>query len=312
MRKTLNQKWFLGLCVITVLALFISVSPLQAVKNLDDDPVTKRAQLKSELETMRAEIKANGYSFTVGANPAMQYDLKQLCSLRTDLPLSTKYMGAGISHLPPLSHTASLPSAYTGYASSVKDQGSCGSCWAFAAVGLMEAMILKVDGVEVDLSEQHLVSCNPWDWGCNGGFWPNDMLADPGAMMESCFPYSATDEPCNTSCATPYAIQGWDFVTEDWVVPDTELIKQAIYTHGSVQVGVYVDRWFQAYTGGVLDRCKRNARYTNHAVILVGWDDAKGAWLMKNSWGTGWGENGYMWITYGCDRIGEGANYFVY
>jgi cathepsin L len=50
----------------------------------------------------------------------------------------------------------------------------------------------------------------------------------------------------------------------------------------------------------------------NHAVILCGWDDAKGAWLLKNSWGTGWGENGFMWIKYGCNKVGYGACYAIY
>jgi cathepsin L len=66
------------------------------------------------------------------------------------------------------------------------------------------------------------------------------------------------------------------------------------------------------YTGGVLNRCKSRVNFTNHAIILCGWDDAKGAWLLKNSWGTGWGENGYMWIPYGCDKVGDGAHYFIY
>ena len=313
MKRFLKQKWVLGCLAVAVLAVFISLTSLQAVQKGEPiDPISKRAEIKAELESMRAEIMANGYSFTVGMNPAAQYDLSQLCSLNTNLTLPTLHMSTAPVDLRPLASPADLPPAYTGYSSSVKNQGSCGSCWAFAAVGLMEAMILKADNVEVDLSEQQLVSCNPWGWGCNGGLWPNDMLVDPGAMMEACFPYTATDEPCNESCPTPYAIQSWGFVTADNVVPSVEEIKQAIYTHGAVQVGVYADRWFQLYESGVFDRCKKRVNYTNHAVILCGWDDAKGAWLLKNSWGPGWGENGFMWITYGCNKVGDGANYFIY
>jgi cathepsin L len=194
----------------------------------------------------------------------------------------------------------------------VKNQGACGSAWAIAAVGLLESAILKKDGILVDLSEQQLVSCNPWGWGCNGGYWPNDMLVDPGAMMEECFPYVADDVPCNTSCPTPYQILGWAFVEGEWVVPSVEDIKLAIYTNGAVQAAVYVDRWFQAYTGGVFNKCKKKVTWTNHVVTLCGWDDAKGAWLLKNSWGTLWGENGFMWIKYNCNLVGEGANYVIY
>jgi len=157
-----------------------------------------------------------------------------------------------------------------------------------------------------------MLSCNPYDWDCNGGLWPNDMLVTTGSALESCFPYVASAVPCNTSCSTPYKIQSWAFVTQDYVVPATDLIKQAIYTYGAVQAGVYVDRTFQYYTSGVMNKCAKNPRYTNHAIILCGWDDTLGAWRLKNSWGTGWGEQGFMWIKYGCNRVGEGANYFVY
>lgn len=314
MKRALKQKWFLGLFSVAIVAVIMVVPSLQADQRAgidqENDPVLKRAKLQVEIENMREIIKAEGHEFTVGVNPAMQYTIEQLCGLNTNLPLPR--MHEALDNISNIARPAALPAAYTGYASPIKNQGSCGSCWAFAAVGLLECMILKNDGVTVDLSEQHMVSCNTYGWGCNGGYWPNDMLINPGSPYESCFPYTATDAPCVDTCPYPYQIQSWGFVTEDWVVPPTEDIKQAIYTYGAVQVGVYVDRWFQAYTGGVLTKCKKNANYTNHAVILCGWDDAKGAWLMKNSWGTGWGENGFMWIQYGCDRVGEGANYFVY
>ncbi len=74
---------------------------------------------------------------------------------------------------------------------------------------------------------------------------------------------------------------------------------------------MYADRTFQAYTGGVYNNTRRY-RYTNHQIQLVGWDDSKGAWLLKNSWGTGWGIGGYMWITYTSCRVGEGAAWATY
>ena len=311
MKKALKQKWLLGLFVVAVMAVFIAVPTLQALEKSEfRDRSERQAKIKAELESMRAEIELNGYTFTVGPNPAMKYDLEDLCSLRHDLPLPRMHLREALYNLP--DRAASLPSSYNGYYTSIKDQGPCGSCWAFAAVGLLESMILKNDSVEVDLSEQYMLSCNPWNWGCNGGYWPNDMLADPGAAMESCFPYVADEVPCNESCPTPYQIQSWAFVEEDNMVPPTEDIKQAIYTYGAVQSGVYVTRWFQLYTSGVFNNCKRRVNFTNHAIILCGWDDAKGAWLLKNSWGTGWGEDGFMWISYGCNKVGDGANYFIY
>ena len=305
----MKRNVFFGLLIMVMVAM-IAIVPSQALERGQvPDRTEKQAKLQSQLEALQAEIKANGYSFTVGFNPAVQYDLEQLCNFRTDLPLPTMHLSQAINTLP--DRTADLPSSYTGYYTSIKNQGSCGSCWAFAAVALLESAILKNDGIEVDLSEQYMLSCNPWDWGCNGGFWPNDMLVDPGMALESCFPYVATEAPC-ISCPTPYQAQSWAFVTEDNVVPDTNLIKQAIYTYGAVSAGVYVNSAFQWYTSGVFDGCKKNAKWTNHAILLCGWDDAKGAWLLKNSWGTGWGEDGFMWIAYGCSLVGEGANYVIY
>jgi C1A family cysteine protease len=305
-----KKKLFLGFVVVALLTIFVA-APSQAFNNkFVADRSEKQAKIQLEIEEMRAEIASNGYTFTVGPNPAMQYSLEQLCTFRPDLPLPAMHLREAMSTLPDRA-LADLPAAYTGYYTSIKDQGSCGSCWAFAAVGLLESMILKNDNVEVDLSEQYMLSCNPWGWGCNGGYWPNDMLVDPGAALESSFPYVASDAPC-ISCSTPYQIQSWAFVTQDNEVPDTQLIKQAIYTYGAVQAGIYVERYFQMYTGGVLNKCKRRVNWTNHAIILCGWDDSKGAWLLKNSWGTGWGENGFMWVAYGCNLVGEGANYFIY
>jgi C1A family cysteine protease len=307
------KKCFLGFVLVVLLAAFVAAPSVQAVQRGElPDRAAAQEKIKIELEQMRFEIEANGYTFTVGPNPAMQYSLEELCSFRPDLPLPAMHLGDALDSLPQLSRTEALPSSFTGYYTSIKDQGRCGSCWAFAAIGILEAYILKKDGIEVDLSEQYMLSCNPWNWGCNGGFWPNDMLADPGAAMETCFPYAATEVPCKDTCPTPYVIQGWAFVTEDNVVPPADLIKQAIYTYGTVQVGIFADHWFQLYTGGVFNRCKKKVNWTNHAVILCGWDDAKGAWLLKNSWGTGWGEDGFMWITYGCNKVGDGANYFFY
>jgi len=306
----LSKKVFFGMSVVLFLAV-VFVPSVQALQRTDfADRSERQARLEAELASMRAEMAANGDEFTIGPNPAMQYSLDQLCSLRPDLPVSKMYMTPGGEYQ--LSRTEALPASYIGYATPIKNQGNCGSCWAFAAVGLLESMILKKNGTTVDLSEQYVVSCNPYDWGCGGGFWPNDMFVTPGIALESCFPYVASEVACNTSCATPYQIQSWGFVTEDWVVPANDLIKQAIYTYGAVQAGVYADRFFQLYTSGTFTRCKKNVTYTNHAIMLIGWDDSKGAWRLKNSWGTGWGEQGYMWIKYGCNRVGEGANYFIY
>ncbi|MCK5055675.1 MAG: hypothetical protein KAT34_03415 [Candidatus Aminicenantes bacterium] len=313
--KKITKKCFWGVPVVVVLAVFLTVLSSQAVYSGQEtlDPVSKRTEIKAKIEAMEAEIEARGYTFTVGVNPAMQYDLAQLCSFREDLSCSSPFGEADMRDVFLRNNLSTLPSSYTGYCGVVLNQGSCGGAWAITAVSLLESAILKKDGIVVDLSEQQLISCNPWGWGCNGGSWANDLLVSPGAALEACFPYVAMDVPCDTSCPTPYQVQSWAFVNGSNNVPSVEAIKEAIYTYGSVQVGIYVDSWFQVYTSGVFNKCtKRRNVAVNHIVTLCGWDDAKGAWLLKNSWGTGWGEGGFMWIVYGCNRVGYGANYIVY
>ena len=90
-------------------------------------------------------------------------------------------------------------------------------------------------------------------------------------------------------------------------------MKDAICKYGPIAACVKVTEPFQAYVGGIFDENARTAgpKDINHAITIVGWDDSKKAYLIKNSWGTEWGEKGYMWIEYGCNNIGYGATWVV-
>ncbi len=312
------KKWVFGSCLLVLLAAFLFVPALQSSSTdmrLVDDPVAKRQALERELADMRAEMKANGWDFQIGPNPAMQYSIEQLCTFNPDLkPLNSLGYEPGEQAIV----AATLPAAFTGTYTPIKNQASCGSCWAFSTIAGLEAAIKFKNGATYDLSEQHMVSCNPFGWGCNGGFFAFDMLIpslgySDGAILESCFPYVALDTACAPSCTTPvYPVAHWQYIATSSTVPTVDAIKNAIYTYGSVSAAVYVDRYFQAYKGGTFTTCKKNVRSVNHAIILCGWDDAKGAWLLKNSWGTSWGEAGFMWMKYGCNRVGHGACYCIY
>ena len=91
-------------------------------------------------------------------------------------------------------------------------------------------------------------------------------------------------------------------------IPSREAIKAAIYRFGAVSATVYADDYFEAYSGGVFDDTTGGyAQQPNHAIQLVGWDDAKGAWLLKNSWSARWGMDGFMWIKYNANTVGFAA-----
>jgi PKD repeat protein/predicted secreted protein len=203
----------------------------------------------------------------------------------------------------------SLPSSFSwqSQCTPVKDQGSCGSCWAFAGCGTFEANIKIIDNVTRDLSEQWLVNCATDMSGCSGGLCPHHYWQSPGAVYENQEPYTAMDGACDPSYTYNETINSYhNYGTS----PTDAQIKQAIYDYGPVWAAVYVGSSFQNYTGGIFT--SGGSGQINHAIVLVGWDDTNGYWILRNSWGAGWGESGYMRIGYGVGQVGAYANHIVY
>ena len=208
------------------------------------------------------------------------------------------------------------------FVSPVKNQGSCGSCWAFGTVGPMEAQLLIRGEGLADLSEQYLVSCNNSGWSCGGGWWAHDYHINrkipaeigPGSVLESVFPYTGSNSLCNAPHSHYQKLVRWNYVGSSGSVPSVEAIKNAIATNGPVAAAVCVGSAFQGYRTGVFETDEKSACNggVNHAVVLVGWDDTNDTWILKNSWGTGWGESGYMRIKRSTSNIGSGANYVIY
>ncbi|MCA9655175.1 MAG: hypothetical protein H6712_00035 [Myxococcales bacterium] len=199
-----------------------------------------------------------------------------------------------------------------------RSQGSCGSCWAFATLAVFEAAENIANGIDkdIDLSEQHMVDCaetsDGYDIGtCMGGYtvMMYDYLQREGAPPESQVPYKEREMTCDRSIKAKDKIANWGFVDENGSVPTVDQLKAAICNYGPVSASVFVTEAFKGYTGGVFDEMASGQ--TNHAISLVGWDDKRGAWLLRNSWGTWWGEDGYMWIEYGSNSVGRSAAWAV-
>lgn len=305
---------------IVIMVIWVAVSFSQ---QLDEAQAPQKVQ--TLLQDLRQEIEKKGYSFSVGYNTALQYTLNDLCGLKEPKDWWSKAKDMNIQKIAPQKLRAledvSLPVFWDwrdhNGVTVVQDQGACGSCWAFGTVATFESLLLLKQNLTTDLSEQFLMACNTEGWGCNGGWWAHDMLMNPGAVLEEDFPYIASDVSCGGPYNYPYQLPGWSYVDGGDRTPSVENIKQAIYEYGPICAAVYAGDAFQSYTSGVFDRneapsngffsCCASPSKVNHAITLTGWDDSKQAWILKNSWGTGWGDNGFMLIKYEISNVGYAA-----
>ncbi len=193
--------------------------------------------------------------------------------------------------------------------SPIKNQGSCGSCWAFAAAGIIESklnIIYNDPLMDVDLSEQQFVSCSEAG-DCSGG-WSDSALDYSiiyGLSDEMCFEYSASDKSCSNIC-DDYDKRTWRINNRYYAGDTDEQIKYNLIENGPITIGLDMSGTFQ---GGIY-RCQEPLDWGgHHAVSIVGYDDNEGAWIVKNSWGYGWGDYGYFKLGYG--ECGVYANSYI-
>jgi len=190
----------------------------------------------------------------------------------------------------------------------VKNQQQCGSCWAFSTTGSTEGAHAIKTGNLVSLSEQQLVDCSTaqGNQGCNGGLMDQGfqyIITNKGITTEEAYPYTAQDGTCNTNVTSAATISSFVDVT-----PGSETALMAAVNLGPVSVAIEADQsCFQFYSGGVLSDPSCGTQL-DHGVLVVGYGTDAGTkqdfWIVKNSWGSSWGEAGYIRLIRGSNECG--------
>jgi C1A family cysteine protease len=211
----------------------------------------------------------------------------------------------------------------------VKNQNPCGTCWIFGTLAALESKVLIGENTTFDFSEQNVDCCTDPSWTylssdrCGAGGWSwlaADTLSKKATRLESCDPYNTSTintETCSDTCTSIKYVTGYRLVALT-----TADIKDAVYNHGPVSVAMY---WGDSYYHSTTNVYYYTGSSTpNHLVCIVGWNDTiawpggggSGAWIVKNSWGTGWGgtcgygsEKGYFYLCYDSGNMQEAAYY---
>lgn len=215
--------------------------------------------------------------------------------------------------VPPTEHAKALPRAidWSFTLGPVRDQGQCGSCWAFATLGALESRLFHTRRQKIDLSEQQLVDCVVRNFGCRGGYYSTTLqyLRQVNPCPESIYPYkgkNGVSRPCNQLHRHRVCRLTRTRIQKYTVLASESQILQALQ-RGPVMISMRANALLYTYASGVFDGpC---AGVPNHAVLVVGYNETEAGipyWIIRNSWGTAWGDQGILWLLRGRNQCGIG------
>jgi C1A family cysteine protease len=321
MKKSDYAMKFCGLILllIVIVSLFVGVVSAEGLITdnitIEDAKVPKLAPLNPDFLAYRANLHETFYGYI-----PPPIDLSHLNQI-------------SVERLPPV---YGLPSSFDwrdqSKVTSVKDQDTCGTCWIFGTTSVLESAVLIGESVAYDFSEHSVALCVDRSWyylydgstdPCQAGGWgwlASEVFIKKGSVFETCNPYECSALNCDDSCVcdncpTVKKVDGYRLATNDG--SQIEVIKNAVYNQGPVTMAFYYSSsggYSVAPWGLIYDYypCSGSA---NHLVSIIGWNDAvphpnpghagTGAWIVKNSWGTGWGNEGFFYLAYDSSCVTE-------
>lgn len=323
------------LCVLAIAPVLLAQPTLPNKYVIREQKVSP--QIKNVLANQRTVIRQRNLTFNVGVTSVTAKKITEITGekpvsaaevSRVKRYISTRQLSPAILELLKKLSLAcnttikKYDARNNKYVTPVRNQ-QCGNCWAYSAVGAYEGNYLKVNGgaiTSIDASERYAQICSGGG-SCSGGFAYKVMewmvTKNKNLAKETAYPDNGTNGACPAGTPpTDYYAVAWGVVDPSGdisKIASVAKIKEAICKYGPIAASVQVTSLFQNYTNGTFFEFANNnaSPSTNHAIVLVGWDDDKGAWLMKNSWGEDWGEDGYMWIKYNSNNIGRRAAWIL-
>jgi len=256
--------------------------------------------------------KADGTSYDMGITQFFDLTPEEFSKTYLNLNIETldRLKASKATHLKPHYRLGEAPESWDwrekGAVTPVKNQGSCGSCWAFSAIGNIESRYIIKNNKTLEFSEQQLVDCDKVDQGCNGGLMEDAFkyLENQGLMSEQDYTYTGRSGQCKfDSSKVQTKVTGFNFAPQN-----ESQIKQLLYENGPFAIAINATP-LQFYFGGIFNPWFEwicNPKGLNHGVLLVGYgvENGKSYWIVKNSWGSYWGEHGYFRLIAGKGACG--------
>ncbi|XP_026012981.1 uncharacterized protein LOC113015246 [Astatotilapia calliptera] len=324
------------LCAVLLLAFVVLACSSPAVNKLWEEWKTKHGKVydnQTEIDFRRAvweknvhlvlrhnqEASAGKHSFTLGLNHLADMTAEEINENLNGLKLeeTVNFTNGTFKDVSDSPLPANVDWRKEGLVGPVRNQGLCGSCWAFSSLGALEGQLKKRTGTLVSLSPQNLVDCSTQDGnlGCRGGYITKAysyVIRNGGVDSESFYPYEHKNGKCR------YSVQGRaGYCSKFSVLPegDEKMLQKVLASVGPISVAVNAMlESFHMYSGGLYNVPSCNPKLINHAVLLVGYgtDGGQDYWLVKNSWGTAWGEGGYIRLARNKNNLCGIASFPVY